>query len=288
MTAYSGLISRGQPNLGTVAVVFLFAKYNAKAGNLYLACQLGGNMSFRAMTWAASVKTNTATQKLVLLLLADRTGDDESCYPSLNRIADDACISRRCVIENIKKLAVHGFLSVEKRTIEHEETGKAWNKSNLYILHVGSFPLGMSNPKHGVVNSVHGGGEPSALGVVNSVHPNHPVEPPIKSEATQSNFSIADAVQIYHDSCVGLRKVQKITDDRRRAFNARMNEWGEDAVRNVFKIVSSSDFLMGRLKNKGTWRPDFDFILTPKGFTKIMEGKYANAEKPQPTQVRGL
>lgn len=79
-------------------------------------------MSFKAMTWAASVKTPTSTQKLILLLLADRAGDDNTCFPSLKRIADDSCTSKRCVIENIKKLAANGFIFVEKRTIHNEET----------------------------------------------------------------------------------------------------------------------------------------------------------------------
>jgi len=145
-------------------------------------------MSFKAMTWAASVKTPTSTQKLILLLLADRAGDDNTCFPSLKRISNDACVSRRCVIENIKKLASNGFIAVEKRTIEAEETGTIYNKSNLYLLNVGSYPLGDSDADYLVVNSGNQGGEAGSLGgeagslgVVNEVHPNQSVESVMES-----------------------------------------------------------------------------------------------------------
>lgn len=91
-------------------------------------------MSFKATTWAASVKTRTPTQKLILLLLANKTDDDGICSPSINRIADDACMSRSAVIENIKKLAANGFIDVTRRTEEDPESGAKRNASNLYRL----------------------------------------------------------------------------------------------------------------------------------------------------------
>lgn len=145
-------------------------------------------MSFRAMTWAAGVETATPTLKLILLLLADRADDDGKCWPSINKIAFDACVSRQCVIENIKKLAYCGFLNIEKRTIENAESGKKWNKSNMYWLNIGvagtmreGSQLGLP-PSKGVVNEVDHGSQRGLLGVVNEVDPNLSIEPVIESK----------------------------------------------------------------------------------------------------------
>jgi len=100
-------------------------------------------MSFRAMTWAASVKTQTPVQKLILLLLADRANDEGFCWPKMDTIAADCCMSRSCVHENVKKLAALGFILVQKRTIESEEGGRH-NAPNLYKLQVGAAPLGLT------------------------------------------------------------------------------------------------------------------------------------------------
>lgn len=134
-------------------------------------------MSFRAMSWAASVKTQTPTQKLILLLLADRANDDGFCFPSLQTIADDACMSRQCVIENIKKLAGHRLITVTRRTIADAETGQTRNTSNIYKLNTG------------VVNEVDHPSQRGLLGVVNEVDPNLSIEPINESGAVKKSES---------------------------------------------------------------------------------------------------
>lgn len=48
-----------------------------------------------------------------------------------------------------------------------------------------------------------------------------------------------------------------------------------------FRHAAKSDFLTGRRKSSGShsnWSPDFDFLISPKGFTGVREGKYDNQE----------
>jgi len=97
-------------------------------------------MSFKVINWATKAQTNTPVQKLVLLLLADRAGDDGTCSLSLSKIASDACMSRRAVIMNIKKLSNLGFMSVTSRKVLMGK--KSVLTSNLYRLHIDTYPLG--------------------------------------------------------------------------------------------------------------------------------------------------
>jgi len=138
-------------------------------------------MSFKAMSWAASVKTKTSTQKLILLLLADRSNDDGFCFPSLQTIADDACMSRQCVIENIKKLAGHRLISVTRRTISDADSGQTRNTSNIYKLNTEVVNEVDHRPK-GVVNVVDHPSQRRLLGVVNEVDSNLSSEPTNESD----------------------------------------------------------------------------------------------------------
>jgi len=89
------------------------------------------NMSFKAMTWASSIKTGSPTKKLVLLLLADRANDSGECWPSLQKIADDCELSKRSVQDNIKRLENAGLLEIVQRKSGDSQL------SNIYRLHVG-------------------------------------------------------------------------------------------------------------------------------------------------------
>ena len=70
---------------------------------------------------------------------------------------------------------------------------------------------------------------------------------------------------------LGLSKVQKLTDTRKRALRNRIKDFGEDGVLKAINLVKQSDFLMGRKKD---WRATFDWLMEPRNMTKVIEGQY--------------
>lgn len=76
-----------------------------------------------AWVWDMPVRGNT---KLVLFMLADHAGEDGTCCPGVNRLAQIGGISRSSVIRQIKKLIELGIISKEMRP----------NNSNLYQLNI--------------------------------------------------------------------------------------------------------------------------------------------------------
>jgi DNA-binding MarR family transcriptional regulator len=54
-------------------------------------------MSWEAMAWAKQQKGLGAQGKLLLILLAEKTGSTHSCYPSVARLADEMEVSERTV-----------------------------------------------------------------------------------------------------------------------------------------------------------------------------------------------
>ncbi len=71
-------------------------------------------MSLDATRWAWQQKV-TATQKLVLLSLADRADENHNCYPSTARLCDDTGLYRETIFEAIKQLEQLKLLSVTRQ-----------------------------------------------------------------------------------------------------------------------------------------------------------------------------
>lgn len=82
-------------------------------------------------------------------------------------------------------------------------------------------------------------------------------------------------VENYHSLCPKLNKVAVINDLRKGFMNARVSEFGLDKVISVIRMAGESDFLNG--KNEKAWKADFEWILRPTNFVKIMEGKYSKS-----------
>ena len=81
-------------------------------------------MSLDATVWAWNQKV-TSTQKLVLLSLADRAGENHDCWPSIGRIVENTGLNRKTVIKVIKEMVDLGLIHSQK---------KAFGRSNTYTL----------------------------------------------------------------------------------------------------------------------------------------------------------
>ncbi len=91
-------------------------------------------------------------------------------------------------------------------------------------------------------------------------------------------------VDNYHMLCPKMNKVEVINDFREGLINARVGEYGMETVIKILRIAGESNFLNG--KNDKAWKADFEWIMRPTNFLKILEGKYKNVNnthEPGPT-----
>ncbi len=84
-------------------------------------------------------------------------------------------------------------------------------------------------------------------------------------------------VENYHFLCPKLNRVMVINDFRKGLINARVGEYELPKVIEVLRKAGESDFLNGI--NDKAWKADFEWIMRPQNFVKIMEGKYKNVIK---------
>lgn len=75
-------------------------------------------MSLDATKWAWDVQfperasgSLKALKRLVLLSLADRAGEDHTCFPSINRLRDDTTLDRKTVMKIIAELIEDGLIA---------------------------------------------------------------------------------------------------------------------------------------------------------------------------------
>jgi len=89
-------------------------------------------MSIEASSWAWRLQGLTASQKLVLLALADHANEDGICWPGQKSISKKTGLSERTVKRARSDLEKKELISVERRP------GKGGgNRSNRYILELG-------------------------------------------------------------------------------------------------------------------------------------------------------
>jgi hypothetical protein len=140
-------------------------------------------MSMELMVKAMKAKVGNPLRKLVLLKLADNANDQGECWPSYNYIAEQCEMSRRSVMDHVKKLEKSGFLRREYRK------GVKGNSSNVFHLNF--------DEKSGL------GGEPAALPSESAALP------PSESAALPSESAALPLVNLLHPEPVTLEPVNE-------------------------------------------------------------------------------
>lgn len=103
-------------------------------------------------------------------------------------------------------------------------------------------------------------------------------EPILSSNEDMSSdddaVSVKDIVEAWNElaEAKGLAKVVKVTDTRRKQIQARIKEYEPDDWSKALTAIYKSKFLCG--ENDRGWKADFDFLLQPKSFVKLVEGAY--------------
>jgi len=118
-------------------------------------------MSIKLMTMAFNAYVNNPVRKLILIKLCDNANDDGVCWPSYARIADQCEVSKRCAMEHIKWLSDNGFLQVESRFKDGNQS------SNCYT--ISAHKLMEASTNRGENNALPS--DPCSPPLVNVVHP---------------------------------------------------------------------------------------------------------------------
>lgn len=84
---------------------------------------------------------------------------------------------------------------------------------------------------------------------------------------------------MFNNTCVSFPKVIRISDNRKKAIKARLNNYSFDEIKSAFIKAESSDFLKG--KNQRNWIANFDWIIKDCNIAKVLDGNYDNQTKAE-------
>ena len=98
-----------------------------------------------------------------------------------------------------------------------------------------------------------------------------------------------DKFLLFFNNQPNLPSVQKLSDTRKKAILSRLKEYGKETLQKVIILANDSDFLTGKISDKDerSFVANFDWILKPNNFLKILEGNYQNKNKNKSIPISG-
>lgn len=98
-----------------------------------------------------------------------------------------------------------------------------------------------------------------------------PPQPPTKSE-------LVEVVECWNKMAAmnGLSQVVAMNDVRTKSLTNRISDHGAASIKAGIANIPNSRFLMGRTGEPDPWKANFDWLLTIKGCTKLLEGQFHN------------
>lgn len=221
----------------------------------------------------------TPMRKSVMALLADKASDGGGgIYASKQTIADELCCSRQAIIDTIKQFVADGLLiEVGKRpspngfTIEyaidvHELSDLPWVKSHdpsIKLTRQPAVPVNVTQETRQPA-----GHEPlEPITPISSNEDIPPTEKPIRVKPEH----LLEAWNAMAGRA-GLSKAKSFDHTRRRKTLTLIKTRSTDDITEAIAAVERSPFCRG--ENDRGWRADFDFILQPKSFNRLIEGFY--------------
>ena len=106
-------------------------------------------------------------------------------------------------------------------------------------------------------------------------------------QAEAENCPFAKIKDLYHKICISYPKLRSIDGNRKKAIAARWRTYKSlDIFEEMFKIAENSSFLKGN--NDRNWSADFDWMMKPTNFSKILEHKYDDRTETGGTKLTGV
>lgn len=141
-------------------------------------------MSNSALNWAWQQETNTASEKLVLVALADHLGDQNgSAWPGIDRLARRCSISARTAIRAIDGLVDLGLVTRTRR----------FQKSNIYTLVISDRMTHIEPPISDTVSPSY---VPNCHPISDTVSPEPSIEPSIEPSLVGDDYKPTPLIEL--------------------------------------------------------------------------------------------
>lgn len=101
-------------------------------------------------------------------------------------------------------------------------------------------------------------------------------------EPQKDGIDYQGIADMFNKTCVSYPRVTKMSNDRKKAIKARLNEYSMADIQDLFVKAERSDFLKG--KNDRNWMANFDWLIKSSNMAKVLDGNYENRQSKQEGQ----
>lgn len=191
-----------------------------------------------------------------------------SYHGSLQYLADFTGTTKPTVIRVLKSLAEKGYI----------EKSECYQNNVKFCSYSISLPVvenltGSKETLPGSKISLPGGSKETLPGGSKISLPNNKTSDN-KSFDNKIINKIQEVVELYNSICISYPTVQKMSERRKSAIKARLQDFTLEEIKKAFTNAENSDFLKG--KNDRGWRASFDWLMNENNLAKVLEGNYDN------------
>lgn len=96
-------------------------------------------------------------------------------------------------------------------------------------------------------------------------------------------------IEMYNEICTNLKEAKVLNKNRKKIIKARWNDEAQgniDNFKKVFESANSNPFMCGQ--NNRNWKANFDYCISPKGFTQLLEGSAVENGTSAATSGKGF
>lgn len=220
-------------------------------------------------------KRLTIEAKAIYAYIASYAGTGTTAFPGKRKIADDLNISEERLYTHRKQLIKYGYITVTQERGPGGTLGKT-----VYTLE----PIAIERPDTETPRTENPSTEEPRTGKPRTENPSHNnnssnnnTSNNNRKKSNREKPSPTAIVDLFNEICKSYSKVTKVSNSRKTAINARLNDYSLEEIRKAFEMMEASDFLKGT--NERGWKANFDWAMKDANMAKILDGNYANKNK---------
>lgn len=98
------------------------------------------------------------------------------------------------------------------------------------------------------------------------------IEEEREEEIERDKIDYKGIVATFNSVCVSFPSVRALSDARKKAIKARLNNYSVEDFKTLFEKAEASSFLKG--KNSSNWSATFDWLIKDSNMAKVLDGNY--------------
>ena len=107
-----------------------------------------------------------------------------------------------------------------------------------------------------------------------------------KEKKTRESVDYQLVADLYNETCVSFPRLTSLSDARKKAIRARLNNYTVEDFQRLFEKAEASAFLKGA--NDRNWTATFDWLIKDGNMAKVLDGNYDARNSPGNRTARNL